>query len=288
MTTATRARIDVYEHVTDRIIEKLEQGVVPWHCPWKTSDEMPHNLRSKKQYRGVNLFLLGLDIRYESPYWLTFKQAKDLGGSVRRGEKSTLVVFWKLLETNDKGTGEKINIPILRHYRVFSTDQCDLPAGKVPEVEQAKNEHTPIEMCERVIAEMVDAPEIRHGAKGACYLIDDDTVHMPNPERFETPESYYASLFHELSHSTGARNRLDRDMGAFGSTAYGREELVAEMAAAFLCGHCGIEQRHDASAAYLQGWIRILKGDKKLAIQAAGAAQKAADRILGTTFDDEE
>ncbi len=276
--------MNVYEVITDQIIDRLERdGVVPWHQPWST--ERPKNLVSKKEYRGINVFLLGAG-RYSNPYWLTFKQAKQLGGHVKKGEKSTPVVFWKWLERErenpDSGEVETVSTPLLRYYRVFNVEQCE--GLSVPALENARDFH-PIEEAERVVQEMPQCPIIQHETAQAFYRPSADVVNMPPAELFTSDEEYYSTLFHELTHATGHESRLNRlatdKLAAFGSRSYSQEELVAEMGAAFLCGHCGIVERIiDNSAAYVQGWLRRLRNDKRLVVFAAAQAQKAADFIL--------
>ncbi len=275
-----------YEVITETIIEKLEQGTVPWHQPW--SSEAAKNLISKREYRGINVFLLGA-AGYANPYWLTFRQAKQLGGHVKKGERSTPVVFWKWLERErenpETGEIETHSAPLLRYYRIFNTEQCEgIPADKVPVLENAREFH-PIKEAERMVQEMPQRPIIQHEAAQAFYRPSADVVNMPAPELFTSDEEYYSTLFHELTHATGHEsrlNRLDTDkLAAFGSKDYSQEELVAEMGSAFLCGHCGIAERIiDNSAAYIQGWLRRLRNDKRLVLFAAAQAQKAADFIL--------
>lgn len=278
----------VYEIVTERIIALLEQGTVPWQKPWAASGEdcRPRNLLSKKTYRGVNVFLLHA-MSYESPYWLSYKQAQELGGNVRKGEKSCPVVFWKWLDVDQAGTGEKKRIPLLRYYSVFNVAQCD--GIRAPEDAQVTSTHNPIESAETILASMPLRPPIHHGANRACYWPSFDRVDMPMPGCFRTPAHYYNVLFHELTHATGHESRLKRkgvagsdgEWSAFGSTPYAREELVAEMGAAFLCGQSGIVERTiEESAAYVAGWLERLRDDKKLVVTAAAQAQKAADYIL--------
>ncbi|MCA9178403.1 MAG: DUF1738 domain-containing protein [Planctomycetales bacterium] len=275
-----------YQIITDRIIQLLEDGVVPWRKPWTSHAAPPQNAVSRRPYRGVNVFLLACS-RYDSPYWLTFRQAKQWGGSVNKGEKATPVCFWKWLETEDEETGEIRQRPLLRVYYVFNVAQCDLPSGKLP-VTPAEDCHdfVPIEQCEQVVAAMPRRPDLKHDADGAFYRPSEDCVHMPPQERFHSSEEYYATLFHELTHATGHSSRLNRDgivdPVSFGSPSYSREELVAELGASFLCGHCRIEQATiENSAAYLQGWLKQLRGDARLIVTAAAAAQKASDFILG-------
>jgi len=283
-------KADAYQVITDRIIGLLEKGVVPWQKPWRGGDMVPRNLTSKREYRGVNVFLLHA-MMYESPFWLTFNQAKELGGHVKRGERACPVVFWKWLdvEAPHEQSGKK-TVPFLRYYSVFNVGQCeDIPPDKIPSLGERQREHSPIAEAERIVAGMPKRPEIRHGGGRACYVPSVDRVDMPKPEAFLSEQDYYSVLFHELTHSTGHESRLNRkgvaspdgEWSAFGSTPYAREELVAEMGAAFLAGHAGIVERTiNNSAAYVQSWLQRLKQDSRLIVQAAGQAQKAADFIL--------
>jgi len=279
--------MNVYEIVTNRIMELLEEGTVPWHKPWKASGGA-RNLVSKKPYRGVNQFLLNCS-PYSSPYWLTFNQARQKGGQVRRGEKSTLVLFWKWIDGKDEEVKEgDINhlsekIPLLRYYRVFNLDQVD--GVEHPEEEQVANPFTPIECAESIVEGMPNRPNVQCGGNVALYSPALDLVTLPRWDTFSSPEEFYCTLFHELAHATGHATRLGRkgilEPSCFGSHDYSREELVAEFCASMLCATANIEQQTiENSAAYIQGWLKVLKDDKKLAIVAAGQAQKAADYIL--------
>jgi len=275
----------VYEIITEKIIKQLEAGEIPWKQPWLGG--WPKNLISKKNYQGINTFILGCQ-KYSNPYWLTFKQVNQLGGKVRKGEKSTVIVFWKQLEVKEKDIdNEELvikTIPFLRYYRVFNADQCELPEDKIPKLEVNKN-FKPIEKCEKIVENMPKRPEIRHKENIAYYSPNKDYVNMPKKEYFKKEEFYYSVLFHELGHSTGHKKRLARKKfdtwSPFGSEEYSKEELVAEMTSAYLCGYCNIEQKTlENSAAYIQGWLKKLKNDKKLVILAAAQAQKAANFIL--------
>ncbi len=225
---------------------------------------------------------------YESPFWLTFRQASQLGGSVRKGEKSCPVIFWKPTSIADKESGEPQKIPLLRFYHVFNVAQCDgLKLASKP-VEASVNGIT---RPEEIVAQMPQRPEIKHGMARAFYSPREDFVGLPVRDRFEQAEGYYATLFHELVHATGHESRLNRatarELSGFGSNPYCKEELIAEMGAAFLCGHAEITERTiDNSAAYLQGWLEQLRSDKTLIVQAAAQAQKAVDFILGNGPDE--
>jgi antirestriction protein ArdC len=225
---------------------------------------------------------------YSSPYWLTFKQAQELGGHVRKGEKACPVVFWKWLDV--ERDEEKERVPFLRYYSVFNAAQCEGIDAHVPTVPGATREHSPVAAAQAIVDAMPKRPEIRLGLDRAFYSPGGDYVGMPNPGQFRSAEDWHSVLFHELTHSTGAECRLNRkgvsgsdgQWSAFGSNPYAKEELVAEMGAAFLCGQAGIVERTiDNSAAYVASWLARLKDDPKLVVQAAAQAQKAADFILG-------
>lgn len=287
--------LDIYKAVTDRIIELLEQGTVPWRQPIRGSGgegTFPTNLASERAYRGINVFLLAVSAwvdGYESPYWLTFRQAKEKGGHVRKGEKGSLVIFWKQYATQDRESGKDITVPVLRHYTVFNTEQCegiDAPSPATPEVGAGEQVFTPIEAAAAIAAGFKGGPRIEHKGGRAFYRPKDDLVRIAEPDRFIDPESYYSTLFHELVHATGHSSRLDRgldvNLAPFGSPDYSKEELVAEMGAAFLAAAAGISQATiGQSAAYIDGWRKKLSTDPKLVVHAAGAAQRAADWILG-------
>ena len=279
------SRIDVYQIITDRIIEIMEQGIVPWRKPWNIGCETgPLNLISKKHYQGINCFLLSCH-NFGSPYWLTYKQALGLGGKINKGEKGTPVIFWKMYDKEDPESDNGIcTIPFLRYYTVFNTEQCKNIIIPTPEI-STWVEHDPIEAAEVVIIGMPNRPAVELGGTRACYSPALDLVRVPELFRYEQAEEYYSTFFHELAHATGHESRLNREgitgNHFFGDLVYSREELVAEMTAAFLCGHIGIATATlQNSAAYIQSWIKVLRGDKRLAITAAAQAQKAADYIL--------
>lgn len=280
---------DVYQIVTDRIVRLLESGTVPWHKPWKGGNQWPQNFVSRKVYRGINLFLLNA-ASYASPFWMTFKQVQSLGGRVKKGEHSFPVVFWKVFR--EEGEGETKRIPFLRYYSVFNVTQCEgIPVPVIPTGETTTFQ--PIEKCEQVVSAMPKRPTINHAGARACYSPSLDAVSMPEARLFESSEEYYSTLFHELTHATGHVSRLNRkeitDPIRFGSDPYSREELVAEMGAAFLCGHCAIENKTiDQSASYIQSWLTKLKEDRKLVVHAAAQAQKACDFILDVERVEEE
>ena len=284
-------RKSVYEVVTDRILALLDQGTIPWRKPWGGQEQMPRSLTTGKPYRGVNVFLLHA-AGYESPYWLTYRQATEWGGHVRKGEKGFPVVFWKWreadeAETDDEGK-QKRPAPLLRYFTVFNLAQCEaLPPEKLPASDVTpENPFTPIAVAEQVVAGFQNGPSIEFGHAGAWYRPSADLVGMPTRERFTSAEEHYGTLFHELTHATGHVDRLKRkgitDQVHFGSHTYSQEELVAEMGAAFLLGHCGLGQATlENSAAYIDAWRQRLKADSRVVVFAAAQAQRAADLILG-------
>jgi len=317
---SSKPRPDVYQIVTDALLAKLEAGTIAWRKPWHEMGA-PRNYVSGRFYSGINSFLLNMTGCV--PYFLTFKQAKALGGSIRQGAKSYPVIFFKML-TKKEGAAtpaptagqpaDDKKVPLLQYYRVFSVEDVVGVEIKLPEV-VAKPEHEPVAACEAVVANWSDKPKITHMQQRAYYSPLLDYVNMPKPESFHSAPEYYATLFHELGHSTGHPTRLNREgiteAIKFGSQNYAREELVAEMSAAFLCAFTGIApQVIDNSAAYLVSWlgklnpdqknavkdsdayrafwIEKLKEDKKLVVQAAAAAKKAAEYILGPLPEDDD
>jgi antirestriction protein ArdC len=271
---------DIQEKVTAQIISALESGTAPWRKPWKGS-AAPHNVTTGKPYQGINWFLLSM---MGGGGFLTYKQAQSLGGNVRKGEKGNPIIFWNFIEKK-KANGEMGKVAFLRSYTVFSVSQCEGLELPAPEGEGETVPFVPIERAEETIAKT--GAEISHGGNRAFYRPSTDQIQMPDKEAFHAPEEYYSTAFHELAHWTGHTSRLARkgieDVAAFGSATYSKEELIAEMGAAFLCAEHGIDSTLENSAAYLQGWIKALKGDSTLAISAAGAASKAANFILGKT-----
>ena len=274
----------VQDIVTQKIIEQLEKGVVPWQKPWQCAGS-PKNLITKKPYRGINVLLLALAGR-ESEWWLTFKQVKKLGGSVKGGEKSTLIVFWNVYEKEvvDAETGEvnKQKRYTLRYYNVFNAEQTTGIKYAKPEQRQ----FSPIEEAERIVAGYTDAPEVKYGGGRAYYSPIEDNIGLPKKENFTSDEGYYTTLFHEFAHSTGHKSRLARkevvEANFFGTEDYSKEELVAELTASILSAQAGIvDKTLKNSASYIKHWLKALKDDTSLIIKASSQAQKAVDYIQG-------
>jgi len=275
---------DTYQLITDRIIAALEAGTVPWRKPWASAGA-PRNYDGRP-YRGINAFLLAL-ANFELPVYLTYRRAAELGGHVKKGEHAIPVIFWKFDRQQDPTAVDDTQTRTLvmaRTYHVFNVAQTEgIPPEKLPTLPSFPAE--PIVAAEAIQASMPHRPNLNRGAHYACYNMLSDTVNVPYPERFPKPEEYYATLFHELGHSTGHPSRLNRKeltAGAhFSTVMYSREELTAEMTAAFLCAEAGITPATiENAASYVAGWLPVLKQDSRAVIVAAAQAQRAADFIL--------
>lgn len=277
--------MNVYEIVTEQIVKQLESGVAPWRKPWTT--KTPTNLVSQKEYRGINTFILAAQCM-PSAYWLTYNQATKLGGHVRQGEHASTVVFWSVGKEKLNPKTGKLSTPfMLRYYRVFNLSQTEGIAHKLGLAEETATPVPDIAACEQIVADMPNRPKIID-ANAAWYRPSTDTVGVPTKPTFHSSEGYYATIFHELTHSTGHASRIGREgieqLNGFGSESYSREELIAEMGSAMLCGITGISPAIvENSAAYLRSWLSVLRGDSKMLIGAASAAQKAADFIRGVS-----
>jgi antirestriction protein ArdC len=291
MTTKTKTKtpVDAYQVITDRIIEALEAGTVPWRKPWRSIEGFgPTSLSTGKGYRGINTLMLSLEsmVRgYDSIYWGTYRQIAEQGGQIRKGETSTQVVLWKPVKKT-KADGSEDSFLLMRLFNVFNAEQADWADGKMPTNPEATeaNYVEPVEAAEAIANGMPNRPRIQHGGDRAFYSPNLDYVGMPPQEAFDSTEGYYATLFHELIHSTGHKSRVGREgieaFAGFGSESYSKEELIAEMGAAYLCAEAGIEPRIEQSAAYIASWLKVLKNDKKIVVASAGAAGKATDFIL--------
>lgn len=292
-TSGAKDRKDVYSRVTDRIIADLEQGVRPWVKPWNAEHLAGRITRPLRHngtpYRGINVVMLWMAAvtqGYACPIWMTFRQAKELGGFVRKGETGALVVYastFTATETDDEGEESEREIPYLKGYTVFNCEQIEgLPAHYYAHAEAPAH---PVERVAEAEAFFANSrADIRHGGDRAYYALEPDYIRMPAAETFRDAESYAATLAHELTHWTRHPSRLDRDLGRkrWGDEGYAREELVAEIGAAFLCADLGIapEVRED-HAAYVASWLKVLKDDERAVFQAAAHAQKAVDYLHG-------
>ena len=273
---------DVYQEVTDRIIKELEQGIIPWHKPWIASSSgcaISHS--TGKPYSLLNQILLGRPGEYA-----TFAQIQKEGGKVRKGEKSSMVVFWKWIEKEDEeNPDETRKIPFLRYFNVFHIDQCE--GIKAKHSKPLPNIAQPVEAAEAIARGYLTRSGVRlthEEGNRAFYRPSTDSITLPLLEQFKDTAEYYSTLFHEMTHSTGHSSRLDRltKVAAFGSEDYSKEELVAEIGAAALVNHVGMETSDSFrnSAAYVQSWLKALQNDKRLIVSAAGQAEKACNLIL--------
>lgn len=277
---------DIYQRITNKIVEAIEAGAPSYKMPWRTSGNIAHspiNAVSKRAYRGINilaLWALSQERGYNSGTWATYKQWQELGAQVRKGEKSANVVFWKFID-EESNASESVEtssragrMPLARDYWVFNADQVDGYAAP----EQVKS--TIPERIKSVEAFFKTVGIIpQPGGNRAYYSVDSDSVHMPAFEAFKEPLFYYAVLSHETTHWTGPKHRLNRDLsGRFGSNSYAMEELIAELGSAFLCANLGLptDPRID-HAPYISSWLSVLKIEKRAIFAAAAKAQEAVD-----------
>ena len=273
------------EVVTEMIVKMLENNVSPWHQPWINGGAMSVN---GNYYRGINAILLGFQ-NYGDNRWLTFNRAQALGGRVRKGEKSIPAVFWQFLKKEEKqedGSIKTVTIPFAKTYYVFNVEQCE--GLNIGPCKACNRNNTPLEEAEKVWNGYTDKPELQHNTSKAFYTPNGDYISIPNIKQFKSSEEYYSTLFHEAAHSTGSEKRLNRlTSTSFGSEEYGKEELIAEIAAQILCQHCGITRTLENSVAYCQSWAKAIKAMPINAVlNAASAAQKAVDHILGIKFEE--
>jgi len=265
---------DVYTLVTNRIVEQLEKGTVPWQQPWIDAGT-PQNLLSERPYTGINVLLLAT-LGYEQNCFLTLEQVKEIGAKVNKGEHGNLVVFWKLMrkrldQTEDREE-HKLSY-LLRYYYVFNIAQCTGISKQLIPIVERPNE--PIKACENVVKGMPHPPTIQHKESEAYYHPQTDVLNMPKRKQFVDSEHYYGTLFHELVHSTGHTKRLNRKEvvhgdNFFGSESYSIEELTAQIGACFLMSHTGIENKcWENSIAYIDVWLEVLKKDKRFIVYAS-------------------
>lgn len=296
-TTARTAGRDLYQEVTNKIIWMIEQGVAPWRRTWSTYG-LARNYATSHIYTGINLILMN-NTAHPIPYFMTFNQVKEQNGQIRKGAKAEMVIYFNVFykdgadQTLTKeqarsraSQGEEIQVlKFIKYYNVFNIADIEGINFEIPEIELKQNEK--IEQCESIIEQMPNRPEFRRiDGNRAFYSPAFDFVNMPAIAQFDTAEDYYATFFHELTHATGHASRLGREEvmnpQTFGSRPYSREELVAEMGASFLCSSVQIDFDNiiENNAAYLAGWLKILKEDSKFIFKAAAEAQKAADYVL--------
>ena len=276
---------DIHQQITDQILAAMEQARTTGRRLWDSQPSLPMNLSTGKPYQGINILILwsaGLSHGYASPYWLTYKQAADKGGQVKKGEHGTHCVFykpWESTETNkDTGEAETVKGAVIKSFTAFNLDQID---GIQAPAKEERPAFTAIEEAERIM-QASPAP-IKIGGTQACYIPARDEIHLPAREAFINPEAFYSTAMHEMTHSSGHKSRLDRDFsGRFGTEAYAFEELIAELGSAFLNADLGIlGATLPDHADYLTNWIAIMKGDKKAITTAAAQASKAHGFIKG-------
>lgn len=279
---------EVYKIITDRILAELDKGTVPWQRGWSSNRYFARNIVSGDVYQGTNLFLLNFVERYESPIWMTYKQAQDLGGNVKKGEQSSKVVYFKMLDKKDKAgipllntQGKEVKIPMIRYSNVFNFSQIEgVTLPQKFEKFALDERRNPIEKAEEIIKKC--STPIKHGFAGAAYIKNSDYIEMPNQASFKSPELYYKTLFHELTHATA--HKLNREItGDKSNPVYAKEELIAELGSCFLMAEAGLENKTpiENSASYIDGWRKRLSDDPKLIVQASSEAQKATNFILG-------
>lgn len=286
---------DTYKRITDYVIEQLGKGEVIWRKGWNELG-LPKNISTGHIYKGWNSILLNFITilnGYKTPYFTTYKQAMDAGGAIRRGQKGFTVVYWATVENKSikievDGEEEYLTYRIPKCHTVFNIDQTH--NIMYPKVEKQLRSHTDkIYACETIIESMPLKPTVINCGDEAWYNKRTDCISIPPAERFHSDQEYYKTLFHEVAHSTGHTCRLNRaelmQSDGFGKELYSKEELTAELTAAFLCAVCEIEQQTITnSAAYIQGWLKVLQNDKKLILKSAAQAQAAADYILNKTY----
>jgi antirestriction protein ArdC len=285
---------DLYAEVSTRILAELERGAAPWIKPWSATAGMntPCNAATNRPYSGCNIVLLWMaaNAGYRTPRYLTFKQALDLGGNVRKGEHGTKVYFVKQLQVADRNgeEGKTRIVPMMREYTVFNVDQCEGLPDRVLTLGEVMVRNA--DQRDPTIDEFLGSSgvEIREGMGEAYYRPGADFISLPRFEAFKSAATFYATAFHELGHATGHKSRLDRDLrGRFGGKAYAAEELIAELCAAYLCAEFSIdgELRH---AGYIQSWIGLLKTDCRAFFTACSKAQAAADYLRGLALRDQQ
>ena len=273
--------MDIYAAVTERIIEQMEQGIIPWQKPWISNGKAVSHATGKA-YSLLNQLMLGRPGEY-----LTFKQCQAAGGKVKKGAKSSMVVFWKWIEQEDEETHEKKEVPFLRYYNVFHIDQCEGITTKYTTEAAFPDGAEVLEAAQEIVYDYLGRTGVKLShSEGdrAFYRPSTDEVVLPIRKQFVSTAEYYSTVFHELTHSTGHPSRLNRlaRPSFFGTEDYSKEELVAEIGAATLVNHVGLETGSSLrnSAAYIQNWLKVLKDDKRFIASAAGRAEKAVNLIL--------
>ncbi|MEM9931452.1 MAG: zincin-like metallopeptidase domain-containing protein [Bacteroidota bacterium] len=298
MANASSSRPDVYQLVTDIILEKLEQGVIPWKQRWSAQGPAANYL-TRKPYRGINALLLNT-LGLTQPYFLTFRQAKQLGGYVRKGAQSLPVVFWQWYyrhrETGKKLTEQEVKAlpdtlverhPFLRYYRVFHISDTERITFELPTVNLSNPDEDKLMCGFQPLHSMPHPVAVKTRSNMPFYHPQHDYINMPAMNTFSSEEAFFQVLYHEMTHATGHAKRLNRSSVTapqpFGSWTYSKEELVAEMGASFLSNLMGLQNEAELgdAASYIQGWLKVLRNDKRFVVEAAQQAQRAVDYILG-------
>ena len=281
----TKTKADIYQQVTDSIIAVLEEGTKPWVKPWQAGIVRRPLRHNGVAYTGINILMLWLKAEkggYKAPYWMTYAQAAELGGQVRKGEKGAMVVYANTLsvtEENADGETEETHIPYMKSYNVFNVEQIDgLPERYYALQENITEPKERLKYADEFFQKT--GAVIRQGGNRAYFTPSGDYIQMPDFDAFNSPEGYAGTLAHELTHWTGHNTRLDRlTASKFGSEDYAKEELVAELGAAFLCADLGIIPMLENHASYLQSWLKVLKKDKRAIFRASSQAQKAVEHL---------
>jgi antirestriction protein ArdC len=301
------ANQDIYQSITDRIIDALDKNIIPWRRPWQGGGaNAPRNAITNRPYKGMNIWLLGLECAlrgFEDPRFLTFNQARQAGAKVMKGAKSCEVLLWKpMLKAKLNPDGSPIikngkpvmsTFLLLRTFRVFNVAEVENLKLKEPQT-SGPCDVTPIDAAEKIMNDylLTNGIPVKFGHDHAAYFPTLDMIHMPAREQFNGMPEFYSTMFHEMTHSTGHQDRCKREgidtFDHFGSDKYAKEELVAEMGNSFLCSLAGIDVTLDNPIAYIQSWKSKLKEDSKLIISAASQAQRASDFILGLVAKEDE
>lgn len=281
-----KSPVDVYAIVNKRIIKRLEKGIIPWQQPMGEAG-LPKNIITGRLYKGINVWLLA-SLGYEQNYFLSAKQIKEMGATIKEGQKGNLIVFWKWLEIKDDETDQSANIPFLRYSNVYNIAQCDgISETQIPLMDD--KQINPLKKCLEIVVQMPNLPKIKHKEDKAFYNPLLDFINVPKEQSFKDKESYYSILFRELIHSTGHLSRLNRkevvQQKAFGADPYSIEELTSEIGSSYMKSFAGIgKEYYEINEGDNEGWIDKIQNDKRFIIYASTLAQKATDFILNMSF----
>ena len=273
---------DLYQQITDRIIAELEKGTVPWHRPWSCSSGAISRATGKP-YSVLNQLLLP-----QAGEYVTYRQAIEEGHPVKKGEKASMVYFFKFIDAEDEETGEKKQIPLLKYYSIFHISQCDSMKPRFASSVSVHSDLQPDKRAEQILQDYIDRSGVtlkREESDRAYYSPAQDLIVVPQISQFKDLAEFYSTVYHEAVHSTGHPSRLNRitDIANFGSESYSKEECLAELGASYLVNAAGLEtsSSFSNSAAYIKNWLYVLRDDKRFIVSAAGKAEKAVRLILG-------